>query len=51
VNQVTIEPEPCGCETCVIGKLIEHVSVSGTEALRWVLAAQFAGLPGLRCAR
>jgi hypothetical protein len=35
------EPEVCGCETCVIRKLLDHVSVSGTEALRWVLAVQF----------
>ena len=36
------EPEVCGCETCLIGKLLDHVSVSGTETLRWVLAAQSA---------
>ena len=36
------EPEVCDCETCAIGKLLDHVSVSGTEALRWVLAAQSA---------
>jgi hypothetical protein len=46
--------EFCGCANCestAIALLVMDPSVSTPEALRWVLAAQFAGWPGLRCAR
>jgi hypothetical protein len=46
--------EFCGCADCestAIALLVMDPSVSMPEALRWVLAAQFAGLPRLRCAR
>ena len=47
-------PEYCGCVNCesmLVAMLVGDASVSVAEAVRWLVAAQLAGHPRLRCAR
>jgi hypothetical protein len=44
----------CGCPVCesaILCAMVDEVSVSGQELMRWAIASLFADRPGVRCVR